>query len=264
MRRWRWACWTAAVSLMTAWVGVSVADTASAEPERRGDLVITPASGSLDIPIDIVTEGECTRGTTLVVVVEGDGLAEDRGNLVGATKLESLGVPRYPGHYVVPVATPLREYLLRSLSRARLAGDYEIVLVCRNTLDTEPLQTFTGGIRVKEDGSYAAIGSAGREVRDVVGSRAFDLAEEADRLSREAEIAATEPVTGSGDIGEGEDVGVPQGESEPSSWWRPALVVVGAALVLLAVISWARAKGRAEGRLEAKAEHSQESADSST
>lgn len=226
--------------------------TASAEADRLGALVISPATGDLDTPIDLVTAGECSRGTTFVVTVDGKGLASERGNLVGATKIDSLGLPRYPGHYVVPVASTLREYLLRSLDRARLSGEYEIAFICRNTLDTQPLQEFVGSLRVDEDGGFTALGPAGGEVRDLVGAEAFDRAEEADRLSREAEMAAVEPEisepTSSEPAAASGPINADPGQASSGGIeWRAILLVVGAILMLGAAYSWWRGRSRGGG-----------------
>ena len=244
-------CLGVALVACAAWLLV-VPGAAAAEPDRLGDLVISPATGDLDTPIDLVTAGECSRGTTFVVTVDGKGLASQRGNLVGATKIDSLGLPRYPGHYVVPVASTLREYLLRSLDRARLSGDYEIAFVCRNTLDTEPLQEFVGSLRVDEEGGFTALGPAGGEIRDLVGAEAFDRAEEADRLSREAEMAAVEPEpaepVSSETTVESAPISADPGQASSAGIeWRTILLVVGAMLLLGAAYSWWRGRSRTDG-----------------
>ena len=245
-------CLGAVLVACATWLLV-VPGTASAEVDRLGELVISPATGDLDTAIDLVTAGECSRGTTFVVTVDGRGLASGRGNLVGATKIDSLGLPRYPGHYVVPVASTLREYLLRSLDRPRLSGDYEISFVCRNTLDTQPLQAYVGSLRVDGEGRFVALGPAGREVRDLVGAEAFDRAEEADRMSREAEMAAVEPEiiepmlsetsAGSPESNSGEG---PAGTSSVEP--RTILLITGAILLLGAAYGWWRGRSRSEVR----------------
>lgn len=218
---------------------------AAAEPQALGSLAVSPAEGDLDTPLDLVTEGECSRGTAFVVTVDGKGLSEDRGNLVGATTLAGLGSPRYPGHYVVPVNVTLREYLMRSLTKARLSGDYRIAFVCRNTLDTEPLQEFAGTIRVDGNGNYRALGDAARDVRVVVGAEAYDRAEEADRISREAEMAATE--SAEPDVPGAPGQGGPAATSADSAsgpWWRTGLIALGVLLLVIAALSWLRGRRR--------------------
>ena len=215
---------------------------AGADVESLGSLVVSPSGGDLDTPLDLITDGECSRGTTIVVTVDGKGLSESRGNLVGATKIEGLGEPRFPGHYVVPVGVTLREYLLRSLERARLAGDYRVALVCRNTLDTEPLQEFAATIRVDEGGSYRALGDAAREVREVVGAAAYDRAEEEDRISAEAEMAETEPQPLEPVQQESASAATLSVDSPLSGWWRPVLLIVGAVLLSSVAASWLRGR----------------------
>ena len=244
-----------------AWIAAAVVgaaslvsmSTASAAPENMGSLVVTPAAGDLDSAIDLLTDGECTRGTTFVVTMDGRGLSQSRGNLVGATKIDSLGVPRYPGFHEVPVSATMREYLLRSLDRPRLAGDYTLTFVCRNTLDTEPLQVFTGEITVAGDGTYKAVGDSARDVRDVVGAEVYDRVAEGERISREAEANDPAPEPGAVEP-EGPPVAVsePEAPADPLGWLRPVLIVVGVVLLGAVAMSWARSRGREEGRRAAQ------------
>lgn len=240
------------------------ATVASAAPEELGSLVVSPSTGDLDTAIDLLTDGECTRGTTFVVTLDGRGLSEGRGNLVGATKIDSLGLPRYPGFHEVPVAVTLREYLLRSLDRPRLAGDYTLTFVCRNTLDTEPLQVFTGDISVAQDGTFAAVGDSAREIRDVVGADLYDRVEEAEQIARDTEMDEPAPDPNSPES----EASVPSSATQPAddagvmTWLRPVLIVAGLVLLggvaLAMAMSWARTRGVEEGRRAARAEDDSE------
>ena len=131
-----------------------------------GTLLITPAQGTLDTPIDVVTSGVCTRGVTFVVAVRGEGLdPATAGNAVGNTELRILEPAPYPGHHAVPLSRSLREFFTTNGVSAP-AGAYDLVFACRNRLDMADLQTFTGTIRVDRSGSYRALEAAAVPLQD--------------------------------------------------------------------------------------------------
>jgi hypothetical protein len=176
----------------------------AAEP---GVLAVVPAEGTLDTPIDVVTSGVCTRGVTFVVAVRGPGLdAQTSGNAVGNTGLDVLEPPLYPGRYAVPLARTLREFFIAN-GVGVPKGEYHLVFACRNRLDFEDLQTFTGALRIKGDG-YVAVGAAATPIADFVATP--DPAQEptatgpGDPGSDSTSDAAQEP-TGSGAQGQDSD-----------------------------------------------------------
>ncbi|MFM1966252.1 MAG: hypothetical protein RL134_1977 [Actinomycetota bacterium] len=144
---------------------LSWASPASAAGE--GTLAIVPAEGTLDTPMDVVTSGVCSQGVTFVVAVRGAGIDPvTAGNAVGNTELAVLEPAIYPGHHAVPLARTLREFFV-SHGVSTPKGTYDLVFACRNRLDLQDLQTFTGALRIKGD-SYVALGAAATPVAEFV------------------------------------------------------------------------------------------------
>lgn len=140
---------------------------APAAAADAGSLIVIPARGTIDQPIDVVTSGLCTQGVTFVVAVRGEGIDPvTSGNAVGNTPLTTLEPAIYPGHHAVPLSRTLREYFVSNGVGAP-QGEYDLVFACRNRLDLADLQTFTGSIRIKAD-SYAAVGDAAMSLEDLL------------------------------------------------------------------------------------------------
>jgi hypothetical protein len=138
-----------------------------AQAADAGTLAIVPAQGTLDTPMDVVTSGVCSRGVTFVVAVRGAGIDPvTSGNAVGNTELAVLEPAIYPGHHAVPLARNLREFFV-SNGVTTPKGAYDLVFACRNRLDLQDLQTFTGALRIKGD-SYVAVGAAATPITDFV------------------------------------------------------------------------------------------------
>jgi len=138
-----------------------------AQAADAGTLAIVPAQGTLDTPMDVVTSGVCSRGVTFVVAVRGAGIDPvTSGNAVGNTELAVLEPAIYPGHHAVPLARNMREFFVSS-GVTTPKGAYDLVFACRNRLDLQDLQTFTGALRIKGDG-YVAVGAAATPIADFV------------------------------------------------------------------------------------------------
>lgn len=142
---------------------------ASAAPD--GILVITPSTGTITTPVTLSTAGVCEQGVGFVVAVQGKGISDEAGNLVGMTMLDSL--PRDPRgvHTVAPTAS-LGEYFLGAAGTLP-TGKYDIVFACRNKLDLEWLQTFTATIKVAKDGTYTALADAAGPLDELLADMDF-------------------------------------------------------------------------------------------
>ena len=195
-----------------------------AQAADAGTLAIVPAQGTLDTPMDVVTSGVCSRGVTFVVAVRGAGIDPvTSGNAVGNTELAVLEPAIYPGHHAVPLARNLREFFV-SNGVTTPKGAYDLVFACRNRLDLQDLQTFTGALRIKGDG-YVAVGAAATPIADFVSTP--DPAQEptatdpGDPGSDSTSDAAQEP-TGAGAQGQdGDQAGGDQAGGEQAADAEP-------------------------------------------
>lgn len=216
---------------------ISALPALAEEPERLGYLVVEPAKGDLLTPIDIATSDVCTRGQMFAVMLDGPNLqGADRGNLIGTTKITTIGPDSYPGHYVVPLPTDLATYIATAAPGQRIKGDYTLTFACRDTLDTADLQVFTATISVDGKGRYAAQGDSATPIDELIdgyvpGSAGFaygdPAAPEAEEVAEyEAEQVAAE---------------APADQAFP---WRAALIVVGAGLLLGAAYAYWRGRAK--------------------
>jgi hypothetical protein len=265
-----------AVALIAAGAMFSAVPTASAA--ETGVLAVVPAQGTLDTPIDVVTSGVCTRGVTFVVAVRGPGLdAQTSGNAVGNTGLEVLEPPLYPGRYAVPLARSLREFFVANGVGAP-KGEYDLIFACRNRLDFEDLQTFSGTIRIKGD-NYTAVAEAATPLEEFVetpvteapASQAQDPEAEVE-TSGSQEGAVSDPgsgvsvdaATGTDDASGNDVVASPAADQTPldgepvaesvaveaadtstsSDSWRTLLIVAGVLLLLGAGYAWWRGRDK--------------------
>ncbi|MDP4676249.1 MAG: hypothetical protein NWS65_04915, partial [Candidatus Nanopelagicales bacterium] len=146
---------TAAVALVFPTLPLA-AGTAHAAPEP-GVLVVIPATGDLDTPLDVSTVGFCERGTTFMVTVSGKGIDGDGAEIiVGATDLRWLEPTGYPS-YDVALSLTLDDYFDRA-DVTRPQGEYTLTFICRNRLDVEPLQTFTAPLTIDKNARFKAQG----------------------------------------------------------------------------------------------------------
>jgi hypothetical protein len=221
-----------------ALAAVSAPPALAEEPERLGYLVVEPAKGDLLTPIDIATSDVCTRGQMFAVMLDGPNLqGADRGNLIGTTKITTIGPDSYPGHYVVPLPTDLATYIATAAPGQRIRGDYTLTFACRDTLDTADLQVFTATISIDGKGRYAAQGESATPIDELIdgyvpGSAGFAYGdpaapEPAEVAEYEAEVATAQQEAAS--------------EGPP---WRVILIVVGAGLLIGAAYSWWRGRAK--------------------
>ena len=224
-------------------VGMSAPALAD-EPERLGYVVVEPAKGDLLTPIDIATSGVCTRGQMFAVKLDGPNLeGADRGNLIGTTKLATIGPESYPGHYVVPLPTDLATYISTAAPGQRIKGDYTITFACRDTLSTDDLQVFTADLRIDGKGRYTVQGESAKRIDELIvgyvpGSSGVVMGDPA--VPDEGEIAEAAAQTP---------------PAEPAAWGRPALIALGVLLLAGAGYAWWRGR-----RTSSKAEPERESA----
>jgi|GEM_PF-2441546 hypothetical protein len=140
---------------------------AAAAEETPGVLVVKPANGDLETPIDVSTAGFCERGTTFMVAVSGKGINGDGDEIiVGATDLRWLEPTGYPS-YDVALSLTLDDYFDRAdVNKPR--GEYTLTFICRNRLDVEPLRVFTAVVDIDKKGRYEALGLASQELPEVL------------------------------------------------------------------------------------------------
>lgn len=210
----------------------------AAEPEQLGYLVVEPAKGDLTSAIDIATSDVCTRGQTFAVMMDGPNLkGTDRGNLLGTTKITTIGPESYPGHYVVPLPTDLGTYIATAAPGQRIRGDYTLTFACRDTLDTADLQVFTATIRIDGRGRYIAQGKSATPIEELIEGYVPNSAGFAygDPVLPEAEPGA-DPAAAS--------TTASANESSDSLPWRTILIAAGAVLLLGAGYAWWRERSR--------------------
>ena len=216
---------------------VSALPAIAEEPERLGYLVVEPAKGDLLTPIDIATSDVCTRGQMFAVMLDGPNLrGADRGNLIGTTKITTIGPDSYPGHYVVPLPTDLATYISTAAPGQRIKGNYTLTFACRDTLDTADLQVFTATISIDGKGRYVAQGDSAAPIDKLIdgyvpGSAGFTdgdpaAPDPAEVAEYEAEQAASE---------------APATEPFP---WRTALIAAGVLLILGAAYAYWRDRAK--------------------
>ncbi len=209
----------------------------AAEPRELGFLVVEPARGDLTSAIDIATSGICTRGQMFAVKLDGPNLeGADRGNVIGTTKIVTIGPDSYPGHYVVPLPTDLATYLAANAPGQRIKGDYTLTFACRDRLSADDLEIFTATISIDGKGRYVAQGDAATPIDKltdgyVPGSAGLAYGDpaapdpEAVAEFTETEAAAAETVA----------------QETP---WRMLLTVVGALLLLGAAYAYWRGRDK--------------------
>ena len=207
------------------------------EPEQLGFLVVEPARGDLTSTIDIATSDVCSRGQMFAVKLDGPNLrGADRGNLIGTTKITTIGPDSYPGHYVVPLPTDLATYLATAAPGQRIKGEYTLTLACRDTLNTDDLQIFTATIAIDGKARYVAQGDSATPIDKLIdgyvpGSAGFVYGDPAAPDPEEAaEFAETEAAAS-------------EAVAQEASW-RVLLMVVGALLLLGAAYAWWRGRDR--------------------
>ncbi|MFZ4510849.1 MAG: hypothetical protein ACOYNJ_07805 [Candidatus Nanopelagicales bacterium] len=201
-----------------------------AQAADAGTLAIVPAQGTLDTPMDVVTSGVCSRGVTFVVAVRGAGIDPvTSGNAVGNTELAVLEPAIYPGHHAVPLARNLREFFV-SNGVTTPKGAYDLVFACRNRLDLQDLQTFTGALRIKGDG-YVAVGAAATPIAEFVSTP--DPAQEPTATGpgdpgSDSTTDATEEPAGAGAQGQdGDQAGGDQAEGDQAADAGPGVAGEG-------------------------------------
>lgn len=227
-------------AIVAALVGLACAAPATAladEAERLGFLVVEPARGDLTSAIDIATSDVCTRGQNFAVKLDGPNLeGADRGNVIGVTKIATIGPESYPGHYVVPLPTDFATYLATAAPGQRIKGDYTLTFACRDTLSTADLQIFTADLTIDRKGRYVVKGDSATPIDKLIdgyvpGTAGFAY----------GDPAAPEPEQ----VAEFEETQAQAAEvASEEAPWRMGLIAVGALLLLGAAYAWWRGRDR--------------------
>lgn len=219
----------------------------AAEPEKLGFLVVSPAKGDLTSAIDIATSDVCTRGQMFAVMLDGPNLTgADRGNLIGVTKISTIGPESYPGHYVVPLPTDLATYLASAAPGQRIKGDYTLTFACRDTLDTADLQVFTATITVDGKGRYVAQGDSATPIDALIegyvpGSAGFAY----------GDPAAPDPEEVAEFVAEQSAASDTAAEEFPL---RNVLIIAGILLLIGAAYAWWRGRAKPDAGADASDE----------
>jgi hypothetical protein len=224
-------------ALLSGLAAMSPGAALAAEPRELGFLVVEPARGDLTSAIDIATSGICTRGQMFAVKLDGPNLeGADRGNVIGTTKIVTIGPDSYPGHYVVPLPTDLATYLAANAPGQRIKGDYSLTFACRDRLSADDLEIFTATIAIDGKGRYAAQGDSATPIDELIdgyvpGSAGFAYGDPAAPEPEEVAEYEAEQVAAE----------APADQAFP---WRLILIVVGAGLLIGAAYSWWRGRAK--------------------
>lgn len=133
-----------------------------------GSLVVSPASGDVQTPLDLYTVGMCERGTSYMVKIRGKGISgiNDDDIIVGASDLKWLDPTGYPSHMVSTSVSLERFFQRASVGKPR--GDYTLTFICRNRLDVDVLQSFEATITIDAKGGYQARGASALDIATAV------------------------------------------------------------------------------------------------
>lgn len=228
---------------VSALVVVALFHGAPASAEESGSMIVLPAQGTIDAPVDLITSGVCARGVTFVVAVRGEGIdPATAGNAVGNTDLKILEPAVYPGHHAVPLARTLREFFVTNGVSAPV-GPYELVFACRNRLDMADLQTFTATVRIDKSGAYRAVGVSATPLDEFLSptpaSPSSDPAEQGDAADSSSQSGDSTPGSQNQSESASLDVSGTPGESgqlaETSQPGEPGQPAVGAEHVPIGV-----------------------------
>ena len=220
---------------VSALVVVALSQGALASAEESGNMIVMPAQGTIDTPVDVVTSGVCSRGVTFVVAVRGEGIdPATAGNAVGNTDLKILEPALYPGHHAVPLARTLREFFV-SNGVSTPVGSYDLIFACRNRLDMANLQTFTATVRIDKSGAYRALGAAATPLDEFLSpspaSISSDPAEQGDAADPSGQSSDAAPRSQKQSGSASADASGKPGESgqsaEPSQPGEPGQPTVG-------------------------------------
>ena len=147
---------------------VTLPTAVASASEDAGSLVVSPASGDVQTPIDLYTVGMCERGTSYMVTIRGKGISgiDDDDIIVGASDLKWLDPTGYPSHMVSTSVSLERFFQRASVGKPR--GDYTLTFICRNRLDVDVLQSFEATITIDAKGGYQAQGVSALDIETAV------------------------------------------------------------------------------------------------
>jgi hypothetical protein len=148
------------------------ASPAQAEPGTLGWLRVSPATGTVDTPIDVLSQAQCPAGESVVVAIDGPRIPSkgDLGFIVGNTAISALPVTDTQQLYV-PLSLTIGDWFGRNVPRAKPVGTYTLTLTCRDRLrSSEVFGSYTARISIAKDGTYRALGEASRPLGIQVGA----------------------------------------------------------------------------------------------
>jgi hypothetical protein len=134
----------------------------AAEPEP-GWLRLSPATGTLDVPVDSLSQAACPAGTNVQMTMTGPGIPNDKGLglLVGNTFITAL--PSTPTRQLyLPIPVTLGTWFGRNVPGLVPSGTYTLTLICRAALKPMVLGAFTGKIAIAKDRTYKALGETAK------------------------------------------------------------------------------------------------------
>src|SRR5262245_1987459 len=191
-----------ALSVSAVLTGLAAGLVVAASPGHADDRIlgvaaVAPVRGDSTTPITLTTAGRCPKGTNILTKIFGTGFPVDGENVVGNRETTEFGSP--PNDWlVVPLTITLQEAVRRQATPFRLAGDYRIVITCRDPLPSTGIYEYgdyVARLRFGSGGRYQALTTAAdlpRPVRKALSQGAASANGEPDPTGPPS-AATTEP-----------------------------------------------------------------------
>lgn len=161
----------AAAGLILAVLTTSM-QPAQADTTSIGWLRVSPATGTLDTPVDVLSQAQCPAGESVVVGITGPKIPTTGGlgYIVGNTAIEALPETDTAQLYV-PLSLTIGAWFGRNVPGVTPRGTYTITLVCRDKMrSSKTYGSYTAKLAIAGTGAYKALGEAAKPLGIQIGS----------------------------------------------------------------------------------------------